>query len=214
MKIGTWNLEGESSEEHLNLLSKQDCDVWLLTEVNPNLQIGGYRCYLSREVTCCGQHWAAVLSHEVLEQLPDPHPASAAAKGNGITYCSSVLPWIRCDEYWPWAGNSPTEKTEIAIKFLLQTLPKSGLVWGGDWNHPLKGSLVGSSKGGQSAILAAIEALKLDPLTAELMNQENDQKSIDHVAVPAGWTVKSPAVQIVAKGLSDHDAYTVEVEPT
>jgi len=40
--------------------------------------------------------------------------------------------------------------------------------------------------------------------------------SIDHIAVPTGWNVKS-AERIVAesegKRLSDHDAYVVEVHP-
>ena len=30
VRIGTWNLEGRWSRDHLDLFIQQDCDVWLL----------------------------------------------------------------------------------------------------------------------------------------------------------------------------------------
>ena len=97
MRIGTWNLENKWSDKHRDLLRSEGCDVWLLTEVNPQAvnregTIADYYCHIS-EGSWCGQHWAAVLSIEPLSPFrPDPHEASAAASVNGITYCSTVLP--------------------------------------------------------------------------------------------------------------------------
>ncbi len=41
MRIGTWNVANRAfTEEHKNLLLEQDCDVRLLTEVNPKWSEG------------------------------------------------------------------------------------------------------------------------------------------------------------------------------
>jgi len=84
MRIGTWNLDLRWGEQHRELLLRQNCDVWLLTEVppkavNPKGIIAGLHCHLSSEAMDRKQYWAAVLSLEALSPLPDPHPASAAA---------------------------------------------------------------------------------------------------------------------------------------
>jgi hypothetical protein len=42
MRIGTWNLDGRWSDEHAKFLQRQDCNVWLLTEVRTDLDLLGY----------------------------------------------------------------------------------------------------------------------------------------------------------------------------
>ena len=219
MRIGTWNLNVQWGDHHIHLLLKQECDVWLLTELNPKLvnpkgMIANFRCHLSSGLMLRKQHWAAVLSLQEFTPPPliDPHPASAAAIINGITYCSTILPWSGCRKYspHPWVGSTIGEMTKATIEPLSNALPKSNLVWGGDWNHSLKGRVVGS-KVGRDHILAAIESFNLQVPTADLPHQNNEYRSIDHIAVPCGWKVKS-ACRILADGLSDHDAYVVEVD--
>jgi hypothetical protein len=87
-------------------------------------------------------------------------------------------------------------------------LPQKGLVWGGDWNHTLTGHRNGGSDGGRSHILTAIESLNLRAPTSDMLHR-NGHPTIDHIAVPSGWWVKSKK-QVAAEGLSDHDAYVVE----
>jgi hypothetical protein len=230
IRIGTWNLDNNWNSRHGNLLNGQKCDVWLLTEVNPKAEnpkgmIAGFHCHLSLGVLECGQH-SAVLTRKALAPLADPHPASAAAIVDGITYWSTTLPWANATESF-WVGACQGEKTEAAIQSLLKGSPKSDLVWGGDWNHALIGPQYGASAAGRSHLLAAIQTLRLQVPTAGLLARlaprsrriapkpgllSRGTYSIDHIAVPSTWITKSEARVMLATALSDHDAYVIEVE--
>jgi endonuclease/exonuclease/phosphatase family metal-dependent hydrolase len=220
MRIGTWNLDNRWSDAHKDLLAREGCDVWLLTEVTPKAQhtdatIAGYHAHLSMGRMARGQHWAAVLSRLSSRPLPDPHEASALALIGDDTYCSSILPWAGCtaSSSTPWFGTSLEEMARPAIDRLVQVLPKSRTVWGGDWNQNLAGGWqhVGSA-GMRQVVESAISLLALKVATAELPFQTGThQKTIDHIAVPSQWKIES-AVRISAVGLSDHDAYIIEVE--
>ena len=219
MRIGTWNLGNKPlTNARRDLLLGQLCDVWLLTEVRPQWEvpkgeIAGFYCHLSAGVMApCGQHWATVLSRQPLSPLPDPHPASAAAVIDGVTYCSTVLPWNNASGE-PWVGDSPEVRTEAAIQCLSSNLPRTNLVWGGDWNNALLGSHVGATVQGRLYVLEALKELGLQVPTAGLPHQEgNCFYTIDQVAVSCGWFVQS-AARVVARGLSDHDAYVIETNP-
>ena len=227
MRIGTWNLNVQWSDKHSALLQREKCDIWLLTEVspravNPKGKIAGFHCHLSSGVMARKQHWAAVLSLLAPSKLlPDPHPASAAAIVNGITYCSTILPWKDKNASGdPWVGSSQAARTGAAIDQILKGLnqilkgpPKSDLVWGGDWNHSLVGRDWAGSKAGRDHILEVLKKRKLNLQvpTAGLPHRLGDgQYSIDHVAVPWAWDVRC-ACRVPATGLSDHDAYIIEV---
>jgi hypothetical protein len=218
MRIGTWNVANRViTTGHRDLLLGQNCDVWLLTELNRKWldgenRIDQYHCHLSAgiqgRIKGSNQLIAAVLGHAPLIPLDDPHPASAAAVVDNITYCSTVLPW-RSASGEPWSGSNHSEKTEVAIATLLKALPRSNLVWGGDWNHSLVGKEHSGSMGGRNCLLGAIKSLGLQVPTDSLLHRNDISKSIDHIGVPAHWRVTS-ARRIDAKGLSDHDAYVVE----
>jgi hypothetical protein len=194
--------------------------VWLLTEVNPKAlhataTIAGYHCQLTAGVMARGQHWAAVLSQMPLTPLPDPHEASAAALVNGVTYCATILPWSGCSTPppTPWVGASLEEMARPAIDRLTKLLPKSTTVWGGDWNQNLAGDWqhVGSA-GMRRRVESAVSLLGLKVATAELPFQTGaGRNTIDHVSVPLSWNLRS-ASRISAVGLSDHDAYVIEVD--
>ncbi len=220
MRIGTWNLDARWSEAHQTLLSKEHCDVWLLTEVSPKARrsdgkIAGYYSHLSAGVMPPGQHWAAVLGLMPLTPLPDPHETSAATLVNGVAYCATVLPWSGCTKHQPnpWVGTSLEDMARPAIDGLTKALPKSNTVWGGDWNQNLVGGwqYVGSS-GMRKVVESAISFLELQVATAGLPFQtSSSQNTIDHIAVPIHWKVRG-ATKISALGLSTHDAYIIEVD--
>lgn len=218
MRIGTWNIDNRlPSDLHFAILHQQDCEVWLLTEVNPKWvsrdgRIGAFHCHLSTGVMAREQHWAAVLSRSPMKPQPDPHPASAFAAVDDLNFCSSILPWRGSGGDLPWKGSIHADRTETAISQLLGNFPKVNLVWGGDWNHSLLGAEVAGSKGGRHAILLAIDSLELIVPTAELMHRNNKCNAIDHIAVPKTWVINSTE-RIDATGLSDHDAYVIEVTP-
>jgi hypothetical protein len=216
MKIGTWNLDADWSDAHKSLLSEADCDVWLLTEVSPETSMEDYDHHYSAHRMVRGQHYAAILSRLSLQALQDPHPASAAAVVGGITYCTSILPWSTCahDIASPWAGGCTVENMVCeTIDQLVETLPVSNLVWGGDWNQNLTGAWehIGS-RGGRARIEQALKTWYMKVPTACLSHRLKGCHSIDHIAVPMNWSCSS-AISVDASGLSDHDAYIIKGEP-
>jgi hypothetical protein len=234
MRIGTWNCDNAWSDRHEHLLLKEQCDVWLLTEVHPSAvqeasstarggavpkrTIAGLPCHLSSGVMACNQYWAAIVCLETrgLEPLVDPHPATAAAIVHGITYWSTVLPWRSGVAEYPSVGIGMAEKTKDAIQTLLGTRQnlkesqKPDLVWGGDWNHAFIGPEQAGSDEGRDHLFKATTALNLQVPTAGLLYQENLCYSIDHVSVPFAWKIKN-ASRVMAVGLSKHDAYVIEL---
>lgn len=90
------------------------------------------------------------------------------------------------------------------------------VVWGGDWNHSLHGRVLGSGAG-RAAVLELVRDLDLQVPTSRLPHRLEGLESIDHVGVPAGWRVlRADRVPATADGkwLSDHDIYTVDVDPS
>jgi hypothetical protein len=206
-------LAGRWSAQHLELLLGQDCDVWLLTEVRSDVWLPGYHSHVTLGRMAVRRHWAGIFSRGELQPMPDPHPASAAALALGQYWCSSILPWRSCGSV-PWGEGTSTEKTSKALDQILGSLPPSGLVWGGDWNHAMHGREYTGSIGGRTAIRAAVADLRLTLPTADAPHRIPDLLSIDHIAVPADATIHS-TTRIIAQNsgasrLSDHDAYAVD----
>lgn len=209
-------MAGRTAPGWQGLLLKADCDVWLLTEVSESVELPGLHAHPGKARMAARRHWAAVFSRMPPGPLEDPHVASAAAVVGGITYCSSVLPDGSSGGEPTWPGAEPPRnghsgRTRHAVDLLLRELPHDGLVWGGDWNHALSGDEWAGTKGGRAHVLATVEKLGLQVPTAELAHRRDGLLSIDHIAVPASWTVRA-AERLDAKGLSDHDCYVVDVE--
>ncbi len=225
MRIGTWNIENRLiTSRHKDLILGEDCDVWLLTEVNRRWlsedgrieELPGFHCHPSRELMGRNQHWAVILSRRPFSDLPedrldDPHPASTAAIVSGITFCATILPWKGSGGEHPWSGENHSSRTHATLETLLKNLPASNLVWGGDWNHSLFGTEIAGSIGGRNHLLSALKKLKLQVPTAGLTHRGNFCHAIDHIAVPLEWNVRF-AKRIIANGLSDHDAYVIDVD--
>jgi len=214
VRIGTWNLAGRWSPAHLALLTAQDCDVWLLTEVRDDVDVPGYWVHLAAGEMARGRRWVGIFSRSPITPLPDPHAASAAVAVDGVTFCSTILPWRSCGPV-PWGEGTHAERTARALGSLVGVLPRSDLVWGGDWNHSLVGPERGGSKAGRAHVERALEELGLKVPTRDLPHRLDGVGTIDHIAVPRGVTVVD-ARRVSAVGpdgeLSDHDAYVVEIE--
>lgn len=216
MKIGTWNLDACWSAEHESVLTRENCDVWLLTEVDSSVCVPNYHHHFSSQCMQRGQHYAAILSRSELTPLQDPHAASCAAAVDGMNYCSSILPWSTCarDASSPWYGQGTiADMVRETLECLLDTLPSTKLVWGGDWNQNLAGGWqhVGSSQG-RARIEQVVLRLGLQVPTANLPHRMNGSYTIDQIALPDDWN-HSNATRIKTPQLSDHDAYTIEIEP-
>lgn len=110
-------------------------------------------------------------------------------------------------------GDSHADKTQHVVDDLLAGLPEGDLVWGGDWNQSLTGAEIAGSEGGREAVLSVVRARGLHVPTAEMPHRLPDCTSIDHVAVPVLWSA-TRARRVEADGLSDHDAYVVDVSPS
>lgn len=211
MRIGTWNLEGRWDVRHLELIKAMDCDVLLLTEVSERVDIPGYDVHLGGEAMMPKRRWAAVASRLPMSPLPDPHGASAMVELEGLRVCSSVLPWRSCGQLHPWVGATTAEKTTEAVAAVASSRPS---VWGGDWNHALSGQEYAGSLAGRCALLATIEGLGLQVPTALLPHHIEGLLSIDHIAVPQAWEIRSTqrySALVGERRSSDHDAYVADV---
>lgn len=212
MRIATWNLEGKWTPRHRWLLRSLRADILLLTEVLDTVEIPGMATHRAAGEMRPGRRWSAVAApDQALLPLPDPHGATALAEVDGLRIASSVLPWRTGGGAPPWVGHDQGSRTAAAVMNIRVAAPA---VWGGDWNHELTGRLFAGSKDGRTSILAALDHLGLSAPTAASPHRLPGAKSIDHVALPAFWSVT--AVEHVSTivdgvGLSDHDAYVVEI---
>jgi hypothetical protein len=217
MRIGTWNLEGRWTDEHASLMNDLDCDIWLLTEVSERLLLDGYELHLSQGAMAQGRRWAGVLSRTSLVPASDPHPASAMALVDGLTVCSSILPWRSCGTRFPWVGERHADKTQATLQALDRTLPRSNLVWGGDWNHALSGREYTGGAGGRTHLLELLESRRMRVPTAALPHHIDSLLSIDHIAhtrdLTSEYATRFSSKRPDGRRLSDHDGYAVTVSP-
>lgn len=152
LRIGTWNLAGRWSAAHRRLIESADCDVWLLTEVPAAFTLGGGHLVRSEVMgRTAGRSWAAVWAAQPLDPVTSPHEAAAFARLGATLLCSCVLPWRGARATWPDGGERIADMTTAALGRLAPTL-RSGhdsLIWGGDWNHAMRGREYAGSVAGR-----------------------------------------------------------------
>lgn len=213
VRIGTWNLAGRWTADHLDFVLRLDCEVLLLTEVSERLEVRDHHLHLCEQAMTPKRRWAAVLSREPITPLPDPHPASALGRIGTSTYCSSVLPWRSCGTRLPWGEGSHADKTARTVERLRTDLPSTDLIWGGDWNHALEGREYAGSQGGRRHVAELVTDLDLQVPTSQLPHRIDGLLSIDHIAVSRDLPVTEVRRVSALTGdggqLSDHDAYVV-----
>lgn len=211
VRIATWNLEGKWTAGHLRLITSLRADVLLLTEVLEGVQIDAQTVHLTEGEMRPGRRWAAIAAH-TLRPLPDPHGATALAEVKGLRVASSILPWRNSGAEAPWVGTDQGSRTAHAAACIQTSAP---VIWGGDWNHELTGRIYAGSKVGREGIGQALDELGLVAPTDAAPHRIPSATTIDHIAVPAFWTLTSvERVSTIVDGvaLSDHDAYVVEIE--
>jgi hypothetical protein len=216
IRIGTWNLEGKSTTHHTEFLERSACDIWLLTEVPPSLQLASGTIAFSADMGP-RKAWAAVWARNGLTSLPSIHPAACLADVGNVRVCSCILPWRGGRPNWPDEGPDIASITAIALDRLRQplSLHNGDLVWGGDWNHAFHAAEVAGTQAGRETLTHLIRDLRLHVPTSRMAHTDSARFSIDHIGVPDRWRVHS-ASRIVAtsqgRRLSDHDAYVIDVD--
>lgn len=212
MRIGTWNLAGRWSPRHLELLTRANCDVWLLTEVHPETSVPGMQMHRTSAPMGERKTWAAILSNaDIIPAESDPHWASVTGHIGGLTVISSVLPWrSRGPE---WGGSTLVEDLRRTLAAIRAQVDES-TIWGGDWNQALEGGEHVGTLDGRNQILELLAASRLSVPTRSLGSAAPGHRSIDHIAVPIDWDVDaSRRIPAEAQGqrLSDHDMYVISV---
>lgn len=210
MRIGTWNMEGKWSPDHLTLLRDQECEVWLLTEVHVEASIPGMTAHRTDALMGPRKNWAAIFSVLDAAAERDPHPATAMVRIDGSRILSSVLPWRSCGS--SWEGSSLAEKFGRTLTVLGEHIDDT-TIWGGDWNQGLEGAEYVGSLDGRRQVVELVREKRLSVPTGSLGSASKGQRSIDHIAVPIDWDVDAAyRVSAYSHGLSDHDAYVISVD--
>lgn len=215
MRIGTWNLEGKWSVDHASIIESMNADLLLLTEVPVSISLDRYSG-VSSGLMSVRNHWSAAYSRVGGWAAPSPHETSAAWSLGDLAVVSTVLPWPT----WqpgdcltdPWTGPQAHRMVQTCDAIVAGLADCGPLIWGGDWNTPLEGTLAGFDRSAQEAVLRTVERLDLHVATAHLAHANRVSRSIDHIALPSGWAILEAEVAEVPRSASDHSAYVVEVQ--
>jgi hypothetical protein len=209
--VATWNMDAKASPESLTFLRGLAADIYLLAEVPPDFALDGFDIVFSRGSMARGQHCAAIATKTERRFAPLELELdfTVAVSDDSSTLVSSTLPWPRADVPY-FVGSTQAEQTVAAVDTLASALRGlDGLVWGGDWNHPLSGSLQGFSRQGADSLAQLVSELDLTVHTRGLKAQQ-DCGTIDHIA--SHRPALATAEHIPAGALSDHDAYRVTLK--
>lgn len=228
LRVGTWNLDRSEPDwrrphqaEHV----ANQADVWLLTEVPSGWRHGSSTSVFSAlRPDEPDQHWAAITSRWQMEPIIAEHPALAMARinhrGGAFLAASSVFPWRGAVEFWPAAdGDSFADRCAVTLAAHATAISRARgdlpVVWGGDFNQAMSGREYVGSREGRAALREAFIQLGLRAVTDDAAGQDPLQQSIDHIAVPLGWSsadVEVQRPQSDGRFLSDHPSYVVAVE--
>ena len=112
-----------------------------------------------------------------------------------------------------WGHGNQAQRTRHATSILQSALLPGVTVWGGDFNHALAGpTRWAGSAGGRSAINVLAASLGIEVPTADLPHRRPGIRSIDHIGIPATWTIVEAVRVEVPESLSDHDAYVIDAK--
>ena len=208
LRIGTWNLNVGWNARKREFLEAQGCDVWLLTEVPDKALPDLPAAVVSQHRMARRQWYAALASWLPVQPVVAPHGASAAGCIEGVRVVASVLPWRGSAAGAPWVGSGLRERFVNTIDAIAAGIDET-TVWGGDWNQTMAGANNGGTVAGRTAIEGLLARTRLELPTRALPHRLTGLHAIDHIALPATWTVRN-AARVKADGMSDHDAYLVD----
>jgi len=228
LRVGTWNLDRDKPiwrQPHQADHISSQAEIWLLTEVPANWQLGTENSSFSgSRPDEDDQYWSAIISRWPVAPITATHPSLAMARidhpGEPFLAAASVFPWRGAAEFWPTGdGDIFAERCANTLDAHAAEIceARCGLpvVWGGDFNQALSGRDNVGSDVGREALSKAFAHLGLRAVTIEADGQEPPHQSIDHIAIPKGWTsgdVDVQRPQSEGRFLSDHPSYVVSVE--
>jgi hypothetical protein len=230
LRIGTWNLDRDKPrwrQPHQEGHIRNQADLWLLTEVPASWQFGTqHSSFSGLRPGEEDQYWSVIISRWPARPLPAEHSSLAMARiehpdGPFLAACS-VFPWRGAAKFWPTGdGDTFAERCARTLKTHAAEIDEASsdlpVVWGGDFNQALSGPERVGSDVGREALLDAFQKLSLRAVTIEVAGQDPNQRSIDHIAIPSGWSLWAVDVQRPhpdGRPLSDHPSYVVSVERT
>ena len=111
-----------------------------------------------------------------------------------------------------WMHDFFTERYETALAETGDLLGGRIPIWGGTWNQPLMGNIIGYSRQAQRALGEFLETYELQVPTRDLIGRQR-QFTVDHVAVPDTWIVVGSGKVEADPALSPFDLFCVEAAP-
>jgi hypothetical protein len=242
VRIGTWNVNRAfSGNERGDVLAAwlrgQEVDLWLITEVHSDWRPRGRELIVSpsRSWGAERQRWAAIESSSTVEQLtPDAgaqHPgeeglalARVEHEGLRVLVACSVLPLLDSGDNWEGLPEGRSEQFRFVLDHHVSRIRAARqdgepIIWGGDFTQELTPPYLGGTPENADALRSAFDGLGLVVLTDEARRLNPECPTIDHLAVSGEVTagpveVHRPTWPDGIKDLSDHAAYTADVELT
>ena len=238
MRIGTWNLRlcppstSETGQAISSWLDGQKADVWLLTEVHRDWDPRGGSIAVSPPRSFdpeAPKRWAGIETRLPLTPVSagDDHPgeeglslARIEVDGRQVLVACSVLPWSGAGKYWHGLPKGQIDQFAFVLdhhvsRISAERRDDEPLVWGGDFNQPLRRLVDETTIKGVATLQAAFESLELTPLTADAEHLKGRMRSIDHIAVShhfdGGPATTHRPERAGGGDLSDHAAYTADV---
>ena len=234
LRIGTWNVEYASAARNprrLSLLHAANADIWVLTETQDGLDLGGnYNAVNSdpQPRTKESVRWVSIWSRFALLEpvkVRDSDRTAAAlyatAQGKLLVY-GTVLPW-HSD---PGPSNAANWSEHYRVipeqaaewKALVGRYPDAALCVAGDLNMNLGGKQTYGTARGRELLKKGIANAGLACVThtEQVPSGKLVEPHIDHICLPHSWAERAQVVDawpgtIDRERLSDHSAIVVEV---
>ena len=238
MRFGTWNVEYAAGVERnalrLELLKRQEADVWVLTETHDDLDLSPAYAAVSTEQRPTGRRggrwttiwsrWPVVEKFDVADPIRTVAALLSAPSGNVIVY-GTVLPWhsdpgTAASPAHGWAKQDRVLAEQLGEWAQLRALhPDVPLVVAGDFNMNLGGKHYYGTARGRKALRDGVAniglacATETERLPADALRHP----PINHVVVPVAWMPRARVVsawegKTLAPRLSDHSGLVVEIE--
>jgi hypothetical protein len=234
LKIGTWNVwyAHQSRLEVLGeILSKNEADIWVLTETHDDLVPASCAFSTHSEPRPknwsgirLGSRWVSIWSKFPMEQIfipvSDTKRTVAALVNLGrlgelIVY-GTVLPW-KDDEIPGWSKHHRVIEQQSAEWLALRKrFPNTPLCIAGDFNTDMESGRRYGTKQGVTALKRGLEDCDTFCATepGKFPLGMLDVLPIDHIALPNSWQSNSSVVSAWnadKSRLSDHSGMVVEV---
>jgi hypothetical protein len=241
MRIATWNIARlkmgtKQAAAYYEALDSFHADLLVVTEPGPGFFENHVDCVISpgQRLGAAGpESWVALLGNSIqAHRIELPYNRLAAAgwaeiEGRNVALYGSVLPWNhfalrQAPDVYGTETRTFEEIFDQAIDeqvndvlALQSEFGPENVIWAGDFNHPLTGSLHGYRRHARDAISASLDRLGMKAFNADAPNAHEVANAIDLICGPV--TCVAEVVQCLyprpnGKPMSDHRGYCVSVD--